>query len=189
MSKLKVIFLSLLVVSLSFFIFTLFRLPYERILDRSLKGLERGGIKVSYKEVEVEPLRLKASFKDAEVKTNLFNLAVKNLEGRLLLGEVLFSFKIRVELRFYSGNLKLPVLPGNGVAFDEGRAIIERGSKGVKVSELLIKGREILVMGEINGNSYNLRIKPSENLEKALSNLLKLLQKDKEGFYNLRSGI
>lgn len=189
MNRIKLIILSLLVVFISFSLFTLLRLPYERILDRALRSLERGGVKISYKEVKLEPVKLKATFSDANIGTNMFNLKVKSLEGEIPLKELLLGFKIKVNLRFSSGDIILPALPGVNIPFNEGRATLERGSNSLKVSGLFIRGNEILVTGDIDGKRYNLRIKPSGGVEKSLSPFLRLLQRDKDGFYNLRSEI
>ncbi|MCS7232771.1 MAG: hypothetical protein NZ900_01515 [Synergistetes bacterium] len=189
MSKIKILFLSFTIVLLSFLIFTLLRFPYERLLDKALKGLEKGGVKISYSEANVEPFKLKATFNDANIVTNLFNLRAKSLEGRLSVGELIFDFKVSVNLKLSSGDITLPAIPGIQIPFNEGRAVLERGKNSLKIGELYIRGSEILITGEIDGKKYNLRIKPSGGVEKSLAPFLRLLQKDKEGFYNLRSEI
>jgi len=189
LSKLKIILVSILIVFLSFSLFTLLRLPYERLLDRGLKSLRNGGVDISYKSAKVEPFKLKATLSEVSVKTGFFNLDTKSLEGELSLKELLLGFKISVTLRFSNGNITLPGLPNAQIPFNEGRAVLERGNNSLKVSELMIRGGEILIRGEIDGSKYDLKIKPSGSLERRLSPFLRFLQKDREGFYNLRSGI
>lgn len=189
MSKIKLIALSLLIVFLSFFFFTLLRLPYEKLLDRALKSFEREGVKISYREIKVEPIKLKVTLSDANINTNIFNFKVKSLDGEISLKELLLSFKIAVNLRFSSGEINLPAIPGVIIPFNEGKATLERGSNSVRVSELLIRGSEVLITGDIDGKRYNLRIKPSGGVEKSLAPFLRLLQRDRDGFYGLRSEI
>lgn len=188
MSKIKLILLSLLVTLLSFTVFTLVRLPYERIVGEALRRLERGGMRISYGELKVNPLNLKATLSRAVLKTNLFDLSASSIEGKLLLRPLIFSFKPALELRLSNGSITLPMMPGSSIPFNDGRALLE-GGNSIKISELTIRGKEIIIMGEIEGKRYDLRIRPSGEVEKRLSPFLKLLQRDPQGFYILRSEV
>jgi len=189
LNKLKVALLSLLVILLSFGAFTLLRFPYDRMVDKLLKGLERNGLRIEYKEIKVEPLSFRASLREAVLRSNLFDLKAESLEARLFLMSFLLNFKLKVELKLSEGSILLPMVQGGSIPFSEGRALLEGYGKGLKVGELIIRGKEITILGEIDGKRYNLRVKPSGSLEKSLSPFLRLLQRDPQGFYILRSEI
>ncbi|MCD6363053.1 MAG: hypothetical protein J7M13_03510 [Synergistetes bacterium] len=189
MSKMKIILLSVVIVLISFGIFTLLRFPYERVIDRKLKELEKSGVKVEYKELKVIPWKLRALFGNFSIKTGLFRLSADELQARLILGS-LFKKPLKMELRLRDGSISALNMPGTIIPFEEGRGILIGAGKSFKISDVFLKGSNALIKGEIEGGGkYDLRVKLSGRIREKLSSFLRFLKKDREGFYILRSDI
>ena len=181
MSKMKIILLSVVTVLISFGIFTLLRFPYERVIDRKLKELEKSGVKIEYKDLKVIPWKLQALFENFSIKTGLFRLSADELQAKLILGSI-FKKPLKIELR-----LKMP---GTAIPFEEGRGILIGAGRSFEINDIFLKGSNALIKGKIEGGGkYDLRVKLSGRIRERLSSFLRFLKKDREGFYILRSDI